>query len=97
MFGELLKTYCAGESVSSRVGQIRRRTLGTCPAFANPSLPTSPARDGFEKFPVWQSVQQAGVFRAFCLKVRAQKRLLQSLVVTLAARVCPRACGRHRE
>jgi hypothetical protein len=33
---ELLKTYCAGESVSSRVGQIRRHTLGTCPAFANP-------------------------------------------------------------
>jgi prepilin-type N-terminal cleavage/methylation domain-containing protein len=26
-----LKTYCAGESVSSRVCQIRRRTLGTCP------------------------------------------------------------------
>jgi hypothetical protein len=35
-FWELLNTYCAGESVSSRVGQIRRRTLGACPAFANP-------------------------------------------------------------
>ncbi|MFN5542428.1 MAG: hypothetical protein ACK499_08995, partial [Betaproteobacteria bacterium] len=35
-FWELLKTYCAGESVSSRVGQFRRRTLGACPAFANP-------------------------------------------------------------
>ena len=29
---ELLKTYCAGESVSSGA----RRTLGTCPVFAKP-------------------------------------------------------------
>ena len=51
---------------------------GRVPCLPNPSARTSPARDGFEKFPKLKSPYRTVVFRQFWLKTPVNKGLSQS-------------------
>jgi hypothetical protein len=66
---ELLKTYCAGESVSSGA----RRTLGTCPVFAKPVTANFTRSRRLLEAPKIKTRRLAGVSKQKCLKTPVDK------------------------